>query len=166
MNEMPLHPMIVHLPLGLAVVVPLIALGVLLYSFKRQWLAPMWGIVVLLQLLMVGGAFIAMETGEDEEHVVDRVVPHDALEHHEEAAEFFSYAALAVLLLGAAALIPMSQRKRQAVGAATVAGSVAVALIGFEAGKHGGELVYEYGAAQAYVKQPGAAPRADASVDD
>ena len=158
MNELPLHPMVVHLPLGLALVVPLVAFGVLAYSFKREWLAPMWGIVVLLQLVMVGGAFFAMRTGEDQEQVVARIVPHEALEHHEEAAELFSYAGLAVLVLGAAALLPMNQKKRQGLGAATVVGSVAVAAMGLEAGEHGGELVYEYGASRAYANPAYAAP--------
>jgi uncharacterized membrane protein len=153
----PLHPAIVHLPIGLAAVVPLVALVLTVALWRGRWPAGVWSIVVALQLLTFVGGGMAMRTGEREEEHVERFVPHDALEEHEERAEAFVWTAGAVFLLGLGVLF--ASRKpalARALTVATTAGSLAVAGLAMRAGKAGGELVYVHGAAAAYGAPAGA----------
>lgn len=150
----PLHPAVVHLPIALAVVVPgLAVLGTLL--IHRGFLpARSWGLVVLLQALLVGSGWLALETGEEEEERVERVVAERHIEAHEEAAERFLIVAAVGLLATAAGLLP---RRAGALGRGigTLATFAALAA-GVSVGHSGGALVYEHGAASAYVDAPGA----------
>ena len=50
--------------------------------FQRRTL---W-IAVVLQVLLAGSGYLALESGEAEEERVEHVIHHDVLEHHEEAA--------------------------------------------------------------------------------
>jgi uncharacterized membrane protein len=166
MSTPPLHPAIVHLPLGLALVLPLVALGLTLALWRGRWPLGVWSIVVGLQLLTVGGGMMAMRTGDQEEHQVERVVPESLIEEHEERAKAFMGGSFAVLVLSIGVLVA---RNRPAVarglGVATTVGSLVVAGLGMSAGKAGGELVYVHGAAAAYgapaqapATPPGGAP--------
>lgn len=146
-----LHPKIVHLPMALAVLMPLL-MGGLWLAWWRDWLPRRaWWIAVALQAVLVGSSFVAMETGEDEEDRVEAIVPHDAIEAHEEAAEVFLWAsgALLLLVLGAG-LLP---KDRVALGLAGVAtlGAVGTLALGVDVGSHGGELVYVHNAGAAYA---------------
>jgi len=154
----PLHPAVVHLPLALIVLLPL---GVVwaLWSIRRG--APVvrtWAVVVALQALLSGSAWLALSTGEGDEDRVERVVAAGVLEDHEESAERFLALSVVVLALAAAGLL------RGRVGVAgRIAGAVgALALIaaGIQVGHSGGELVYRHGAAQAWVTGQAAAEEA------
>ena len=149
--ETPLHPMLVHLPLGLALILPLLAIAALV-AWWREWVPPQtWWVIVALQALLTAGAFVAMETGEDEEHAVEAVVGHDAIHDHEEAGELFAWTSagvLALAFLGGA--VPHDMARRGLATAATV-GTVGVLALGVWTGKKGGELVYVHGAANAYA---------------
>lgn len=145
----PLHPAVVHLPIALAFLSPLVALAAVLV-IVRGWLpARAWVAVVLLQLLLVGSAWAALETGEDEEEKVEEVVGDRPIHEHEEAAERFMWIAVAGLAVSATGLL-QGQAGRYgrlasvASGALILAGAVQV-------GHLGGELVYVHGAAEAYV---------------
>src|SRR5262245_19236195 len=94
----PIHPAVVHLPIALAVVVPLFAFGGLFairsgYLPARAWLA-----VVVLQVLLAGSAWLAMETGEDQYDRVKRVVAEEQIDEHADAGHWFMYAATAAAL--------------------------------------------------------------------
>ena len=110
--------------------------------------------MVLLQAILVVGAWMALETGEDEEERVERVVAERHIEAHEESAErFLALAGLGLLAMGAG-LLP-----RSAGAGARVVGTVAavgVLAAGVTVGHSGGELVYKHGAASAYVDAAGA----------
>ena len=155
MGNLPLHPAIVHLPLGLAFVIPLLALGLTLMMW-RGWLpGRAWVLLVGLQALLLGGGLVAMNSGEREEERVERVTPEQLIEAHEEAAEQFVWAAGIVLAVAAAGLLLKSERRRY-VALAVTAGSLAVAGLAIRTGHAGGELVYTHGAASAYaVAGPG-----------
>lgn len=102
----PLHPAIVHLPIALAMLVPLFA-GLGLVVIQRGWLpVRVWAVVVLLQVLLVGSAFVALETGEDQEERVERFVAEDPIESHEDAAKRFLAVAGVGLVAVAAGLLP------------------------------------------------------------
>lgn len=149
----PLHPAIVHLPIALAVLLPLAALASAL-AVARGWLpGRAWVLVVALHALLVASAFLAVETGEHEEERVERAVSERFIEAHEERAESFLWIAAAALAVTGAGMLS------GALGSAARAGSVIAALgvlvAGAAVGHSGGELVYRHGAASAYVQKSG-----------
>ena len=145
----PLHPAVVHVPIGLSVVVPLIAAGVLLAIRRNALPARAWTLVVALQVVLAGSAWLARETGEDQHDRVEKVVDHEHIEAHEEAGERVAITATIAALLFAAGLLPdRIGRIGRVVGALASLGVLAAAVA---AGHSGGELVYRYGAARAYT---------------
>ena len=152
----PLHPAIVHFPIVLAVLFPLFAAGAFWAIHigrlpDRSWLG-----IVILQIALVGTAWIATETGEREEDLVERVVAERHIEDHEEEAERFLTLAALVLPLAAAGLLAGR------VGAINRALAILLSLATLGAagftGHSGGELVYRHGAAGAYTETlPGGA---------
>jgi hypothetical protein len=145
----PLHPAVVHMPIALAILVPALALlAAVLISRKlvppRTWLA-----LVVLQGLLVGSAWLALETGEEQEERVEKVVAERHIETHEENAERFQLAAVVALVVVAAGLLP---GPAGGIGrGAAVLVTLAVLAAGVPVGHSGGELVYRHGAANAYV---------------
>lgn len=147
----PLHPAIVHLPIALAVILPLLAFAGIL-AIRSNWLPRRtWSVVVVLAGLLVVGSQAALETGEQEEERVERVVAERWIEEHEEAAETFSVLALVVFAATAAGLFA----GRIGDGARVLALVLMLGLLvaGARVGHLGGELVYEHGAAGAYLDQ-------------
>lgn len=169
MNGLPLHPQLVHLPLALAVLMPLIAGGAL-FAIARGWLRPRaWSLVVAAQAMLFASGFLAMRSGEGDEEQVEDVVPHAALEAHEEAAEPFVWAGGIVLLLSVAPLVLRNARAARAVALACGAGTLVVLGLAWRAGHSGGELVWRHGAAAAYGTAGaagGASPVRDKGDDD
>lgn len=165
MSLLLLHPKMVHLPIALAVVVPLVALAVIV-AWRRNLLPRRtWLLVVGLQALLVGGGLLAMQTGEIDEEHVERVVAERHIEAHEEAAERFVWGGAVLLgLMGLAGLLRGENAARRTATAAT-AGSLLVLVLGYQVGAAGGRLVYEHGAASAYTSPATHAPRA-AGDDD
>lgn len=145
------HPKLVHVPMALGILMPLVA-GSLLVAWWRGWLpARAWIVAIGLQAVLVGSGMLALRTGEAEEHRVERVVAEHLIEAHEEAAEVFVWASggvLALMVLAAAL-----RGRRFALPAATAAtlGTLLVLGLGYRTGRAGGSLVYEHGAAQAYT---------------
>lgn len=150
MTSTPLHPAIVHLPLGLAFVIPLLAIGLAWALWTGRTQTRSWLIVILLQALLVAGGILAMNTGEREEDRVEAVVPKQALHTHESLATQFLWAAGITLGL---AILPITSRRPNVVrvltGAAVVA-SFVVAGAALRAGHAGGQLVYVNNAGAAY----------------
>jgi uncharacterized membrane protein len=158
MDQLLFHPKVVHLPIALALLMPLIASGVA-FAWWRGWLdRRVWAIVVLLQVVLVGSGFLAMNTGEAEEERVEKVVAEEHIEAHEEAAEIFVWASAAALVLMALPLLLHEGALRQAAVVTACLASAVVLAFGFRAGEAGGRLVYQHGAAQAYVSTEGAQP--------
>lgn len=158
MDTLLFHPKLVHVPIALGVLMPLIAGGSLL-AWWRHWLPPRaWLVAIGLQTLLLGSGLLALRSGEAEADRVESVVAEGFIEEHEEAAELFvwtSGAVLAVMLLAGAL---GSRRSGLPTAAAATLGTLLVLGLGYRTGQAGGSLVYEHGAAQAYVG--GAAPRA------
>lgn len=143
--------------MGLAVVVPLVAIG-LAVALWRGWVTRrVWIVVVGLQALLVASAVVAMQSGERDEETAEQVVAETAIEAHEEAAVVFTWVAAATLALAAAALAPKHAAARNGLATAAALATVVVALLGVRVGHAGGELVYRHGAASAHVAVAGAA---------
>ncbi len=108
-----LHPALVHFPISLAFLIPIVSLAVTrsLWSARRKSRA--WLAVVLLQGLLVVSGYVAAESGEGDEQRVEAVVAEHLIERHEESAELF-------LVLSAVTLLAMFG----GIGAASPARSV------------------------------------------
>ena len=141
MTDLPLHPMIVHLPLALAVLVPLLALT-LLVAWRRKWLPPgVWVLAVIAQVLLFASAGLALQTGEAEEERAEAFAAEAAIEAHEEAAELFLWAAGAVVIVMALPFL-VPRRGRFAVASLATAATLATFALGLRVGHAGGELVH------------------------
>ncbi len=145
------HPKLVHLPMALAVLMPLVTGGVLIAWWRGWFDRRVWLLVFALQAVLVGSGALAMNTGEREEERVEQVIAEEHIETHEEAATVFVWGSAAVLLLMAVPLVLPNGRARQVLLLGGFVGTLVVLGLGYTAGEAGGRLVYEYGAAQVYV---------------
>jgi len=150
--SVPLHPAIVHLPLALALLVPVGALAVTWLAWRRGPSRTLVGALVVAQVLLVGSGIVATRLGEADEERVEAIVPEAALESHEERAETFVIVGAVVL---GALVVGWVGARRPRVGrallTAATAGSLAVAGLGLAVGRSGGELVYVHGAGAAFA---------------
>ncbi len=151
LSNLPLHPAIVHLPLGLAFVAPVVAVILLGLALGGKLARTHVLIAVALQFILVASAVVALQTGEQAEDRAERVVNERFIEEHEHRAQAFTIVAGATLavFLGALALANRPGSARVALAIA-VAMTLGVAGFGMRAGHAGGELVYVHGAASAW----------------
>lgn len=143
MNTLPLHPAVVHVPLGLALVMPVL-LGVLLWAIATHRLpGKVWLVALVLQGVVLGAAAVALRTGEQDEDRVEARAGEARIEAHERAAQAFTVAAGGTFLAAALALM-LRERRRPflTAGGASVVLSVAMLALGIQAGHRGGLLVH------------------------
>ncbi len=157
MGQVPLHPALVHIPLGIAVVLPLVALAVTV-ALWRGWIGPRaFALVVLLQAVVVGAGVVALQTGERDE---ERVANEAAVEAHEEAAQRFMVGAGFALALGVGGLLLLKRQPAlRWMAAGLTAATLVEAGLAVATGQRGGELVYGAGG-------PAQAVRAQHEEDD
>ena len=140
MSLAPLHPQIVHF------VIALLFAGVLFRCIAVTGRAAFTGPAAAV-LLFVGtlGAVLAVKSGTDAHGPVERVPgARAAVVAHEEWGELTRNIFLVVAALEIAALIPAAQPWRKGVHLASALVGLAGAFSLYEAGEHGGELVYAY----------------------
>jgi len=157
MFGMPLHPLIVHFPIVLAVLLP-ISIVVAIWAIRKGATARrVWAVPLALAAALALSAWVATQTGEAQEDRVERVVARGAMHGHEEAAERF------LVLSGVLVLVAAAGLARGTVGRAarlvTAAGALGVVAAGVQVGHSGGQLVYRYGAASAYTDPSAGANR-------
>lgn len=165
MDALLFHPKLVHVPMALGVLMPLIAGGLLL-AWWRNWLPRRgWFLAIALQAILLGSGLLALRSGEAEEDRVERVVAERFIEEHEHAAESFVWASGGVLALMLLAGALGSRRTSLPTAAVATLGTLVVLGLGYRTGRAGGSLVYQHGAAQAHVgaADPGAGPPAELS---
>lgn len=146
MSSLPLHPALVHVPLGLAFVLPLLAPLVAWAVATGRLPGRAWLLIVLLQATLLGGGLLARWAGEQDEERVEAVVGEAPLARHEAAADAFLWGTAGALALALAAAA-MRGGPAQTARVGTVAAAVVVAVLGLRVGHAGGELVYRHGAA-------------------
>ncbi len=145
----PLHPAVVHFPIVLMVLLPLIAFGAMWAIRRGARPGIAWAVPVAAAAALTLSTWLAVETGEREEDRVEQVVAESSIHTHEEAAEQFLVLSGVLLLVTAAGLV-RGVPGRTARLAAT-AGAFALVAAGVQVGHSGGNLVYRDGAASAYT---------------
>jgi len=161
---LPLHPVVVHFPIVLAVLLPISAVWALWAIRKGTTFRRAWAVPAAMAFGLALSALVAVKTGEAQDERVERVVPEQPLESHEEAAEAFLTLSAGLALLVAAGLV----RGRAGVAARAfgTASAVAFVAVAVYVGHSGGKLVYEHGAASAYTSANARADASSAGGDD
>ena len=152
MTSIPLHPALVHLPLGLAFVLPILVLGFTWALWKDRIQRRAWAAIIVLHGILLGAGFLALLTGERESQRIESVVPETAIETHEESAEQFLSVVGISLALASSVLVVSRPRARRALTVATFLGSLLVSGAALRVGHAGGKLVYVHNAAAAYTR--------------
>jgi uncharacterized membrane protein len=143
----PLHPAIVHFPVVLAFLLPLFAAGAIWAIRRGARPIRAWSIPVVGALALAASAWIAAETGEAQDERVEHVVAEQALHRHEKMAEAFLTASAGLAIVAAIGMLAGMPGR-----VATVVGSLGLVGGATAVGHSGGELVYRYGAASAYIR--------------
>ena len=145
----PLHPAVVHFPIVLVVLLPIAAL-LALWAIRRgrpaRW---SWAVPLALSAALALSAWVALQTGESEEERVEQVVSESALHEHEEAGERFLVLSGVLLLIAATGMAGGTLGRAGRI--LTTVGAIGLIYAGVQVGAAGGELVYQHGAASAYV---------------
>jgi uncharacterized membrane protein len=151
----PLHPAVVHFPVVLAVLIPLVAIGALwaIRSGARPMRA--WGITTAVAAALALSAWVSVETGEDQGEKVEKTVGEARVDAHAEAGQLLLYTSAGVLAIIALGLMPGNAGRAARVAGAI--GTLAVAGAAVRVGHSGGQLVYKYNAASAYATTGAAA---------
>jgi len=142
--------MIIHFPLVLGTTLPIIALLVIWGLAKKRFPSKTWFVCVALAALFAGSSFAAVELGEREVKTVKKVVDHDFIHEHAEAAENVEWLSYVLLALSVVVLFvkPLWQQKVQ-----ILFFIVSLVAAGFliRTGPLGAELVYKHDAGSAYL---------------
>lgn len=157
MSALPLHPAVVHVPIGLSVMAPFLAAGVALAWRRGALPRRAWWIVVLFQVAVVTAGGAALATGEREERRVAAVVGRAAIHAHEARADAFVWTAAATAAVAAATFVARGRGTTVCQGLTVTGALLSLGLVLY-AGHGGGELVYGRGAATAYAERATGAP--------
>lgn len=152
MGSLPLHPAVVHLPIGLAMLAPILSLLGALAVIRGRTSRGQWATLALVQALVLAGALVAQRTGHDDEDRVERVVSESVIEVHEERGEVFVWIAAGALAASCAAVALPAGTAGVVAALVATASSVVVAGAAYWVGHSGGELVYQHGAASAWAR--------------
>lgn len=160
----PLHPAIVHLPIALAILLPLCT-GCAAVAIHTGLLPrSAWFGVVLLGFVLVLSSWAALETGEDQEERVERVVAAHFIEEHQDAAKIFTAIGAVLFFVTMAGLV--EGKTGDIARGISVLLALGLLAAGVQVGRLGGALVYEHGATLAYARGgPSAAGLSSGAVD-
>ncbi len=140
--DLPLHPLIVHAALGLAVAVALLA-PLTLFGWARAWLPRgSWWLVVSLQALLLVSAVTAVRSGEEASLDARDFIALERIQTHQDWAERFTIAAAAVLALSLGAALYRDQRRARRMAIAAVIAIAVQLALGIAAGHAGGSMVW------------------------
>ena len=148
MFDLPLHPIVVHLPIVLGSLLPVLAI-LLWWAIKKwQWTPKVWALVSAVALVYTLSATGAVLLGEEDEEKVEKVISEEVIEEHEEAGELIPWLAGTLFLVSLGGFtVKYSKRAQLAMIVLSLVGIVPLV----NAGHTGGELVYKHGAAMAHL---------------
>ena len=108
-----------------------------------------WGVTLAMSAALTLSAWVAVETGEQQEERVEDVVGESRLGTHAQAGQALLAVSTGVLALLALGLMPGNRgRVARGIGAAS---TLVLGVMAYRVGHTGGEMVYSYGAASAYT---------------
>lgn len=145
----PLHPAVVHFPLVLAFLLPIFAIGAIWAIGRGARARGAWSIPLAVAFALAASALVALETGEEQEERVEDVVAEQPLDSHKELAEALLASSAALVVIAAGGMLGGVPGRSARI--ATAVGSVALLIVAVRVGHSGGQLVYKYGAANAYT---------------
>lgn len=137
----PLHPAIVHFPIVLMFVAPLVAGWAIWRMRMPESGARVWLVVPVLLAAVAVSSFVAVRTGEDGEDFAEQFVDHDTVEEHEEQGTQFMWFALASVVIAAAGFLP--GRAGLGMRILTLVVVVTGVVLVTRTGHSGGTMVYE-----------------------
>ena len=150
-----LHPISTHLPIALALVIPVIMFLVLFFNMRGTWALSTWFIPVLLAALAFGGAYYARDMGgHDAGCVIDafgKEAVGEAIHEHAEWSGYFYWTYAGVFIIAFLGLILPRYKSLRLIAFFASLGAL---IPMYYTGKLGGELVYEKGVAAAFVQKP------------
>jgi uncharacterized membrane protein len=153
MFGIPMHPAVVHVPLGIAVAMPVLAVLCAIGIVRGLLPARTWWLVLVLQVIMLGAAFVAMRSGEEDEESVEEIVAEEAIESHEDKAKQFVISINLAVVLSIATLATGALKVGRLILVLATLATFLNAGMAIRAGKAGGELVYVHGAAAAHTDE-------------
>lgn len=148
MFDLPLHPVVVHFPIVLGTLLPFLAF-LLWWAIKKDLLQQkVWVLVTVMALAYGASAVVAVEMGETDEEKVEEIVSERVIEEHEEAGEMIPWVAGTLIFVSIAGMVKKNSHHLR-LGLAVLSLAALFPLV--SAGHTGGELVYQYGAANAHL---------------
>ncbi len=146
---LPFHPVIVHFPIALSFILPFLTF-IFIYFIKTDRMKPSaWMIIAGLQLFTVASGYLALETGEREEKVVEKVVQKSFISEHEKYAEIFVGVTVLAAVVSVAAYFLAGSIQLYA-QLANVIILIVAAFFAYETGEHGGDIIYKHNGARIY----------------
>ena len=148
MFDLPLHPIVVHFPIVLGSLLPVLAI-LLWWAIKKwQWTPKVWALVSAVALVYCLFAVTAVQLGEEDEEKVEKVISEEVIEEHEEAGELIPWLAGTLFLVSLGGFtVKYSKQAKMAMIVLSLVGVVPL----INAGHTGGELVYKHGASVAHL---------------
>ena len=140
MFDLPLHPFIVHFPIAIGILMPMLVVGVGLGIKLLKWPHQTWWMIVFFQTVVVASSVIAVVSGEKEEERPGPPLNQEQLAVHEEAGETIPWTAGVALILSMAPLIMPKKMKGLALLFLIVSLGIMIQLI--YTGHSGGQLIY------------------------
>ncbi len=151
-SGLPLHPIMVHMPMALVILLPLITIAAFVIFKKSEKISgkKIMIYVGLFHLFLTLSTFVSLQTGEADEDRVERVVAERYIEIHEhKAEEFMSATGVALVAVFIAAFLLADRFFTPTMIGIMLMQGVLIYL-GYQVGHSGGELVYVHNAASVH----------------
>lgn len=154
MDGLPLHPLVTHLPLVLAVLLPIVSGAIGYAVWKGRASGGLWVWVLAGHFVLLASAGAASLLGEADARRIQTRVEADAVEEHQDEGHRLLFGVSVAFGLALAGLVLRDPKRRHVAMAATLAAGLVCAALAVAAGRGGAVLVYERGAAAAWSEAP------------
>jgi uncharacterized membrane protein len=142
---MPLHPAIVHLPIGVALVAPFVLAGLIVIGRRDPSARGPWWVGAGVLAAVAVGCIAAGTTGEsDAERLLGDPALRAAIEAHDAAATRFTIAACLAAFVALVGGVMRAPRPRLTAQLAALGLTLVLVPLALDAGRKGGALVWEH----------------------